>query len=316
MDCGERRPARQVGCDAAGEGRNGVSSREAVRLSGGIDVFVQSRDLVGIARPNALTMATVRKSWFIRAGRSFQGPISSADLAQMARAGLLKPEAEISQSADGPWRPARQLKGLVFPAPELPPLPKADPFDSFADSKSRGAPADAGILLEADPGPKPEEPEPQLVFDAAPPPTAPAQTEPGVPSFTLTSSLSDFFSRQPAAGPRYPEYSALKAYGWLFRVGGVLLFGLGLITFFGALISLFWIDAGYRAQVLVMGAAALIYCLLFGFLLLIPGDAILAFVDLVQDSRRQRIAAERTVGLLEEAFSRPPESAHPRDQAC
>jgi len=224
----------------------------------------------------------------------------------MARAGLLKPEAEISQSADGPWRPAKQLRGLVFPEPELPPPPKPDPFETFADSGSRNVPADAGILLEAASSPA-EEPDPPLTFDAAPPPTAVAATDGSVPSFA--SSVTGFVSGRLGAARPYPEYSALTAYGWLFRVGGAVLFGLGIVAFLESLASPFWVEPEGRAQVLVAGAGALVGCVVIGFLLLIPGDAILAFVDLVRDARRQRIAAERTLILLDEAFSRRAETA-------
>lgn len=228
----------------------------------------------------------------------------------MARFGVIAPDTEVSQSETGPWRPARQVKGLVFREPELPPLQKPSPFDSFADPVRPAAPRDDGILLEeARPTEKPdaEEPEaePAISFDEAPVSSGAAPA--AIPSFT--SPVTNFFTRRARPASQYPEYSALRTYGWLFRIGGFLLIGLGGLAFVAALVSLFWVERGLHGQVLTVGAAALVNGFLFGFLLLIPGDAILAFVDLVQDARRQRIAAERSVILLELLLSQPQQAS-------
>lgn len=235
--------------------------------------------------------------------------MSSAELQQLARVWAVRPETVVSQSETGPWRPARQVKGLVFPEPELPPLEKPSAFGSFVDPLRPVPPRDDGILLEEERPPgKPEpEAEPVLSFEEAPPPTAAAISETAIPSFT--SSVSDFLTRRSRTASQYPEYSALRAYGWLFRIGGFLVIAMGVVAFFASLVSLFWVDAELRAQVLVSGAAALVTGFLVGFLLLIPGDAILAFVDLVQDARRQRIAAERSAVLLELLLSGQPTEA-------
>jgi hypothetical protein len=249
-------------------------------------------------------MAAARKSWFVRSGRNMQGPMSSAELQQMARFGVIGPETEVSQSETGPWRPARQVKGLVFREPELPPLGKPSPFDSFADPVGPAAPRDDGILLEETRPAEQPESEPEIAFEQAPPPTA-ATPEISIPSFT--SSVTDLLTGRTRSASQYPEYSALRAYGWLFRIAGFLLIGLGVLAFVAAMVSLFWVQEGFRGQVLALGAAALINGFLLGFLLLIPGDAIHAFVDLVQDARRQRIAAERSTILLEIILSRQPQ---------
>jgi hypothetical protein len=241
-------------------------------------------------------MPKTRKTWFIRAGRYAQGPISSAELAQMARAGVLKPDAEISHAEDGPWRPARRIKGLVFPAPELPPLPKPQPFDSFADPVRPAPPQDAGILLEdpnqpPPPAPEPEpepEPEPAVAFAAAPSP---------VP-LALPAAASSPPQEQ------HPTYKALRVYALILRslaivsaVAGVVVLLLGVIVAIAAERDTVRVTAAGYA----IGVALSLF--VSGFLLLIPAEALSAFVDLVQDARRQRLAAERTAVLLESIVS-------------
>lgn len=249
----------------------------------------------------------IARKWFVQSGRDVQGPMSSAELQQLARVWAVRPETAVSQSETGPWRPAKQVKGLVFPEPELPPLEKPSPFGSFVDPIRPVAPRDDGILLEEErPAGKPEpEAEPALSFEEAPPPTPSGIPETVIPS--LTSSVSDFFTRRARPASQYPEYAALRAYGWLFRIAGFLLIGLGIAAFFAALAALFWVESGIRDDVLMLGAGALVGGFLTGFLLLIPGDAILAFVDLVRDARRQRVAAERSAILLDLLLSRQPE---------
>jgi hypothetical protein len=237
-------------------------------------------------------MPKTRKTWFIRAGRYAQGPISSAELAQMARAGVLKPDAEISHAEDGPWRPARRIKGLVFPAPELPPLAKPQPFDSFADPVRPAPPQDAGILLEdpnQPPPPAPEpEPEPAVAFAAAPPP---------VP-------LALPVEASPPPQEQHPTYKALRVYALILRslailcaVAGVLVLLLGVVVAVAAERDAVRIAAAGYA----IGLALSLF--VSGFLLLIPAEALSAFVDLVQDARRQRLAAERTAALLDSILS-------------
>lgn len=236
-------------------------------------------------------MPKTRKTWFIRAGRYAQGPISSAELAQMARAGVLKPDAEISHAEDGPWRPAQRIKGLVFPAPELPPLPKPQPFDSFADPVRPAPPQDAGILLEdpdQPPPPAPEpEPEPAVAFAAPPVPLAlPAEASP------------------PSPQEQHPTYKALRLYALILRslaifcaVAGVLVLLLGVIVAVAAERDAVRVTAAGYA----IGLALSLF--VSRFLLLIPAEALSAFVDLVQDARRQRLATERTAALLESLLS-------------
>jgi chemotaxis protein histidine kinase CheA len=53
--------------------------------------------------------------WFFKTiGETAGGPLTSAQLREMAAAGRIKPKTQVAKSPDGPWFPASQLTGL-FP---------------------------------------------------------------------------------------------------------------------------------------------------------------------------------------------------------
>jgi hypothetical protein len=54
--------------------------------------------------------------WFVRQGGKAFGPFDSSKLRQLAAAGKITPQTELSQSANGPWATAGNVKGLFNPA--------------------------------------------------------------------------------------------------------------------------------------------------------------------------------------------------------
>lgn len=58
--------------------------------------------------------------WFVRGGGKVYGPLDSARLKQLVVDGKIDQRTEVAQSADGPWHPAGNVKGLFLP-PVVPP---------------------------------------------------------------------------------------------------------------------------------------------------------------------------------------------------
>jgi flagellar motor component MotA len=104
---------------------------------------------------------------------------------------------------------------------------------------------------------------------------------------------------------QYPEYRALRAYGSLFRVLGVVAAILAvLVLVLGILGAVFSRDD--RLAATANAAQTLIFFsgfALTAFMLFVPADVIFAYVDLVKDARRQRIATERSNALLAELLT-------------
>ena len=98
----------------------------------------------------------------------------------------------------------------------------------------------------------------------------------------------------------YPSYPALRFYGHLFRILGAVAIGIGFLIIV-LILSNALADPGGRSG--AAGEAAFLVAVwvgLSGFFAIACGEAILAYVDLVKDTRRQRIASERTNALLAE----------------
>jgi GYF domain 2 len=227
------------------------------------------------------------KLWYVKSGRTVQGPISSAELMQMARAGAITPETSVAQSETGPWRPARLVKGLFR---DVPPPPEA---------VTAPEPENPFLFLGREPSAARVEP---VAFESAAPEPAAAEEPEEAESrgLALPAMPPNVFARFKRPQEQYPQYSALVAYGWLFRILAVCCLAGAAVALLGGLFyALFQEGTEAKIAALVSAGMVTLGLAFTGFLLLIPGDAILAFVDLVQDARRQRIASERANVLLD-----------------
>jgi hypothetical protein len=61
--------------------------------------------------------------WYCKTQRGEIGPISSAQLKELANSGQVKPETLVKNNPDSEWSPASKVKGLFVAIAEIPKLP-------------------------------------------------------------------------------------------------------------------------------------------------------------------------------------------------
>lgn len=68
-------------------------------------------------------------SWFVELDNAETGPISSNDLKELVAKSIVRPETRIRTDTSTSWSTASRIKGLSFPAPQLPDAepPNEDP---------------------------------------------------------------------------------------------------------------------------------------------------------------------------------------------
>jgi hypothetical protein len=114
----------------------------------------RNKALASSAPPRPAAAAIV---WYYRAMGEETGPLSSADLKELAKSGLLTPEMPVRMGVDGDWLPAGQVRGLFGEPSDAAPARKArrpaGPAGAAGRSPARSVPK-ATRKTAAGPAPK------------------------------------------------------------------------------------------------------------------------------------------------------------------
>ena len=125
--------------------------------------------------------------WYYRPMEEDIGPLSSAELQELANLGLLTPDVPVRLGTEGKWIPARQVLGLfdetIAPAASKQSRPKGG---SSGAARRPGAQAPAKPTRKAAAQPAPEAPLEPLVEAAPKPPVPPSPTPVVQPAPPLT----------------------------------------------------------------------------------------------------------------------------------
>ena len=173
---------------APGQGKRGSppASKEAVKPTVKVGPHAPAdRASPKPARPQP---PTAQIGWYYQAMGQDTGPLSPADLKELAKSGLLTPDMPVRIGADGEWLPASQVLGLFDEPSEAAPAPKS----GRAAGPAGGAPRPPAKSV----------PKPTRTTAVGPGPRAPAR-----PPKKAAPTPPSRPSARPAARPAAPAVS-------------------------------------------------------------------------------------------------------------
>ena len=235
-------------------------------------------------------------TFFVRIAGNVQGPFDAAKLKQLAVAGRISRDDEVSRDRQN-WIPAREVKGLVFAA-------AADSATGITDHAEKGAqppsPAFDDVIsdlgLTAPPGSAPPRVNPPPPVTAGPSLTPPSPTQSSLnleacPDCRELVSMRAFVCPHCGAPiqppPPHPEqrFTMLRAIASLYWYTGVLL----VIVAAVALLVLFYALLAEDAVTGGPAFGAMLFCIPGAIVSFAICEAIQVFLEIEENTRAVRI---------------------------